>query len=58
MQELSHLPWLVGGDFNEILLDSEKHGGRPRALFQMGDFQSALNSWGLNDFSCHGEQFT
>ncbi|KAL5537575.1 hypothetical protein UlMin_045802 [Ulmus minor] len=58
IQELSHLPWLVGGDFNEILLDSEKQGGRPRALFHMGDFQSTLNSCGLKDFSCNGEQLT
>ncbi|KAL5539433.1 hypothetical protein UlMin_045908 [Ulmus minor] len=56
--ELSHLPWLVGGDFNEILLDSEKRGGRPRALAQMMNFQSCLDLCGLKDLSFSGEQFT
>ncbi|KAL5567359.1 hypothetical protein UlMin_030523 [Ulmus minor] len=56
--ELSHLPWLVGGDFNEILLDSEKRGGRPRALAQMRNFQSCLDLCGLKDLSFSGEQFT
>ncbi|KAL5571056.1 hypothetical protein UlMin_020653 [Ulmus minor] len=56
--ELSHLPWLAGGDFNEILLDNEKRGGRPRALAQMRSFQSCLDLCGLKDLSFSGEQYT
>ncbi|KAL5537584.1 hypothetical protein UlMin_044676 [Ulmus minor] len=56
--ELSHLPWLVGGDFNEILFDSEKRGGRPRMFQQMRDFQESLVLCGHKDLSFSGEQFT
>ncbi|KAL5566076.1 hypothetical protein UlMin_029240 [Ulmus minor] len=56
--ELSHLPWLVGGDFNEILLDSEKKGGRPRALAQMRSFQFCLDLCGLKDLSFTGKKYT
>ncbi|KAL8484044.1 hypothetical protein ACS0TY_026657 [Phlomoides rotata] len=31
--------WLIGGDFNEVRLSSEKKGGGPRPLQQMANFQ-------------------
>ena len=58
MQELAHLPWLVGGDFNEILLDNEKIGGRPKSLQQMIDFLFALDECGLRDLLFKGDVFT
>ncbi|XP_061999150.1 uncharacterized protein LOC133716455 [Rosa rugosa] len=36
------LPWVVFGDFNEILLASEKLDGRPRPESQMRGFREAL----------------
>ncbi|KAL5576765.1 hypothetical protein UlMin_018464 [Ulmus minor] len=56
--ELSHLPWLIGGDFNEILLENEKEGGRLRPLQQMRDFHDLLIFCGLKDLSFSGEKYT
>lgn len=36
-------PWVCAGDFNEILLDSEKKGGRERAVWQMENFREVVD---------------
>ncbi|GMJ15348.1 hypothetical protein HRI_005204000 [Hibiscus trionum] len=51
-------PWLVAGDFNEILLASEKRGGRVRSSRQMNDFLSALNDCDLTDLGYSGCWYT
>ncbi|KAL5576320.1 hypothetical protein UlMin_018019 [Ulmus minor] len=51
---VSHDHW----DFNEILFDSEKRGGRPRMFQYMRDFQESLVLCGHKDLSFFGEQFT
>ncbi|KAL5580419.1 hypothetical protein UlMin_012861 [Ulmus minor] len=58
LPELCHLPWLVGGDFNEVLYDHEKKGGRPRSLSQMQSFQEALDHCCLRNITGTGEFFT
>lgn len=58
IQELTHLPWVMGGDFNEILLLSEKMGGISRSFEHMNAFSEALNDCGLSDLSCIGDPFT
>ncbi|GMJ04189.1 hypothetical protein HRI_004088000 [Hibiscus trionum] len=42
-------PWLVIGDFNEILLSSEKRGGRIRSARSMEAFRRALGDCDLED---------
>ncbi|XP_073030650.1 uncharacterized protein [Primulina eburnea] len=58
VSELKEIPWLVGGDFNEIFFDSEKLGGNMRAPTQMQAFREALDFCELQDLHCSGEFFT
>ncbi|XP_073307184.1 uncharacterized protein [Primulina huaijiensis] len=58
MAELKEIPWLIGGDFNEICYDSEKLGGNRRAPRQMQAFREVLELCELQDLHCSGEFFT
>ncbi|XP_073057177.1 uncharacterized protein [Primulina eburnea] len=58
MHDLSMLPWIVGGDFNEICFDSEKLGGNPRPLGQTRAFRDVLDASNLQDLHAEGEFFT
>ncbi|XP_073302892.1 uncharacterized protein [Primulina huaijiensis] len=58
MREFSRLPWLVGGDFNEICFDREKSGGNPRPLSQTREFWNVLDDCSLQDLHGVGEFFT
>ena len=51
-------PWVVLGDFNEILLSSEKEGGNARPNAMMRDFRNCLQECGLEDMGCIGDLFT
>ncbi|GMI81726.1 hypothetical protein HRI_001841900 [Hibiscus trionum] len=52
------IPWLVIGDFNELLFSHEKRGGRLRSARQMDDFREALNECSLEDIGFQGQWFT
>jgi hypothetical protein len=54
----STMPWLVIGDFNEILHSYEKEGGNPRSEHFMQAFQSALVDCKLLDLGYRGDKFT
>ncbi|MBA0626339.1 hypothetical protein Godav_004020, partial [Gossypium davidsonii] len=52
------VPWMVIGDFNEILSSFEKKGGRLRSARQMGEFRSVLEDCSLYDVGYNGRWFT
>ncbi|XP_075483551.1 uncharacterized protein LOC142523704 [Primulina tabacum] len=56
--ELQQLPWLVGGDFNEIIFDSEKYGGSLKPQSQMTAFSDTINGCLLSDLNFKGDKFT
>ncbi|GMI85864.1 hypothetical protein HRI_002255700 [Hibiscus trionum] len=51
-------PWLVIGDFNEILFASEKRGGLLRSERQMTSFRNVLEDCSLSDIGYRGRWFT
>ena len=53
-----YLPWVCMGDFNEILLSEEKHGGRARPHSQMQAFRDVLDTCGFLDLGFTGPEFT
>jgi hypothetical protein len=58
LNQTNNLPWLVLGDFNEILFSSEKEGGNPRPQGYMDAFRDALMDCGLEDLGFSGDAFT
>ena len=52
------LPWLCGGDFNELLKSHEKNGGRLRPYGQMESFKQVLDECNLLDLGYMGNKFT
>ncbi|XVF56363.1 hypothetical protein PTKIN_Ptkin06aG0114300 [Pterospermum kingtungense] len=47
LSSASSLPWLIAGDFNEILSDVEKKGGCLRNANQMGAFHVAITDYSI-----------
>ncbi|KAL7129060.1 hypothetical protein ABFS83_13G037900 [Erythranthe nasuta] len=58
LQSQSYLPWLVGGDFNEILDNSEKQRGAVRQPGRVAAFRETLDECGLTDLGFNGVPFT
>ncbi|XP_024161425.1 uncharacterized protein LOC112168750 [Rosa chinensis] len=54
----SSLPWLIVGDFNEIVDNSEKTGGVPRRHVQMQGFREAMMDCSLLDMGFFGSPYT
>lgn len=58
LKPFDEIPWLVLGDFNEILDLSEKVGGRNRIERQMESFREALSDYASGDLGFRGGPFT
>jgi hypothetical protein len=54
----SNLPWVLIGDFTEILFSHEKEGGNARPQGYMEAFRNVLSDCGLEDFGFLGDAFT
>nr|XP_027098875.1 uncharacterized protein LOC113718155 [Coffea arabica] len=52
------LLWFVMGDFNVIVADDEKRGGRPFRNWEGGDLLTFMSSAGLLDAGFSGSRFT
>ena len=58
LKNQSTLPWVVFGDFNEIVHPEEKLGWLDRDADQMRNFRECLNEYGLFDLGFVGQRFT
>lgn len=58
LKSASPHPWLVVGDFNQILFDIEKKGGPLRSQREMNEFREALDDCNLQDLGYTGDAFT
>ncbi|XP_074301071.1 uncharacterized protein LOC141632422 [Silene latifolia] len=58
LKSLLFLPWVVIGDFNQILFEHEKRGGAPRDQRSMDEFREAMDECGLMDIGFSEEPFT
>jgi hypothetical protein len=51
-------PWLCMGDFNEVLLQVDKKGGRPFSSSSSNGFNALVNQQGLVDLGFSGNPYT
>ncbi|KAL0415785.1 UNVERIFIED_CONTAM: hypothetical protein Slati_3410400, partial [Sesamum latifolium] len=58
LSRLSRRPWLVAGDFNEILYQKEKIGSHHRPLWRLNNFRKCLETCNLANLGYEGSQFT
>ncbi|KAK1296072.1 hypothetical protein QJS10_CPB15g01200 [Acorus calamus] len=54
----SSMPWLVGGDFNEVRFSDEKLGGRPPNIRRLHKFNSCLEECNLHELHTVGQSFS
>ncbi|XP_024199817.1 uncharacterized protein LOC112203016 [Rosa chinensis] len=52
------LPWLMAGDFNEVLSSADKSGGPPRSAAAMARFRQTMSVCGFIDMGFVGGRFT
>ena len=52
------LPWVLFGDFNDMLLDDEKLGGLPLNRTNVSAFRACMDNCGLIDLGFQGTRFT
>lgn len=54
----SSRPWMIMGDFNDLMHQSEKRGRAPHPPWLITGFCEAVADSGLQDFPFEGDQYT
>ncbi|XP_057251664.1 uncharacterized protein LOC130591770 [Beta vulgaris subsp. vulgaris] len=52
------MPWLVTGDFNEVIYHHEKFGGNPPKDYKMRKYKETMEICGLHDLGFIGSKYT
>lgn len=50
--------WLLAGDFNNIMLATQKRGGAPTSIWKFDPLNDRINSCNLVDIDSLGHKFT
>ncbi|XVF28754.1 hypothetical protein REPUB_Repub15cG0057700 [Reevesia pubescens] len=58
LKDMSNLPWLIVGDFNELLSHDEKYGDALRPSWQMAYFKETVNACRLQEVPFSGPMMT
>lgn len=58
LAEQSDLPWVLMGDFNDILSEGDKRGRHSHPGWMLRGFREVVESCGLRNFEFSGHQFT
>lgn len=58
LEHVADIPWLLVGDFNQVLHQSEKKGELPVAMSRVIPFQNLVNNCALIDLGFSGPSFT
>nr|GMD29176.1 uncharacterized protein LOC109162266 [Ipomoea batatas] len=58
LSSLNNLPWVLMGDFTDLLWEWKKEGRVPHLVWLMRGFREAVSNCGLTDFAFEGSQFT
>lgn len=58
LANVSSLPWVCIGDFNDLLAANEKRGRHEHASWKLRGFNRAVNDCGLIDLGMEGYKFT
>ncbi|XP_075649874.1 uncharacterized protein LOC142620385 [Castanea sativa] len=55
---IHNLPWVIAGDFNELLSNDEKFGSRPVNLSRALSFKERMDACNMADLGFQGPRFT
>ena len=58
LKEVDSLPWVCGGDFNEILSVNDKAGGSTKLFKGLNQFRQAIEDCNLTDLGFWGPRYT
>lgn len=58
LSAVNSLPWVIGGDFNDVMAADEKWGGRIASSSRINSFKACMDACGLVDLGFSGPKFT